>query len=229
MQNLLLLHGALGASDQFIPLQQSLQHTFQVHTLDFIGHGKVPDGNAPFTMQLFASNVLEYLDHNKLERANFFGYSMGGYVAMYLAKHHPDRVQKIITLGTKFRWNQGIAQQEVKMLDPEQILAKVPAFAEALKQRHKANDWSVVMKKTATMLMALGKDNVLKLDHYRSINTPCLLMLGDRDKMVSLEETVNVYKTLPNAQLAILPGTPHVIEKVDYKMLGWFIQRFIQE
>ena len=88
MQTLLILHGALGASDQFIQLQQSLQESYQVHILDFTGHGQAPDTDAPFSMKLFATNVLDYLDRNKLEKTNLFGYSMGGYVAMYLAKHH---------------------------------------------------------------------------------------------------------------------------------------------
>jgi pimeloyl-ACP methyl ester carboxylesterase len=227
MQSLLILHGALGASEQFLPLQQSLQGTYQVHTLDFSGHGKTPNTDAAFSISWFAQDVLNYLDRSKLDKVHLFGYSMGGYVAMYLAKHHPGRVSKVITLGTKFRWDETIAKQETRMLDPQQTLAKVPVFAETLKRRHAANDWVVVMNKTATMLEGLGKDNVLKIEDYQTVNTPCLLLLGDRDKMVSLDETVNVYKALPNAQMAVLPGTPHVIEKVDNEMLKWFIERFV--
>jgi hypothetical protein len=52
-------------------------------------------------------------------------------------------------------------------------------------------------------------------------------MLGDRDKMVSLEETVTVSKQLPNASLAVLPQTSHPVEKADPVVLSFFIRRFI--
>ena len=52
-------------------------------------------------------------------------------------------------------------------------------------------------------------------------------MLGDRDKMVTLDETVEVYKNLPQAQLAILPNTPHPIEKVNTDRLASEIKSFL--
>ena len=54
---------------------------------------------------------------------------MGGYVALQLANKHPKYVQKIITLGTKFAWDKETAAKEVKMLNPEKIEEKIPAFA----------------------------------------------------------------------------------------------------
>jgi len=51
-------------------------------------------------------------------------------------------------------------------------------------------------------------------------------MLGDRDKMVSQEETARIQKSIPNAQLAILPGTPHPIEQVDISLLTGHLRHF---
>jgi hypothetical protein len=51
-------------------------------------------------------------------------------------------------------------------------------------------------------------------------------MLGDRDKMVSLEETMAVYQGLPNAQFAILPQTAHPIEATDMELLSFMLIRF---
>jgi hypothetical protein len=52
-------------------------------------------------------------------------------------------------------------------------------------------------------------------------------MLGDRDKMVTLEETVTVYKNLLNAQLCILPNTPHPLEQVNVDLLAYVIYTFL--
>jgi pimeloyl-ACP methyl ester carboxylesterase len=80
---------------------------------------------------------------------------------------------------------------------------------------------------TCQMLKELGDHNALQLADYTSIHTPTLVMLGDRDKMVSLEETVAVYKQLPQAQLAVLPGTPHPLEQVQPGLLRDMITRFL--
>ena len=52
-------------------------------------------------------------------------------------------------------------------------------------------------------------------------------MLGDRDKMVSLEETTAVYKAIPHAALAVLPNTPHALEQTDPSLIAFFIHRFL--
>ncbi len=108
--HLLLLHGALGASDQFAPLLPLLARHFTVHTLDFEGHGPAPLRNRPFRIQHFAENVIDYLDAHRLNAIDLFGYSLGGYVALYLARTQPDRVSGVFTLGTKLQWSSDLKE-----------------------------------------------------------------------------------------------------------------------
>jgi pimeloyl-ACP methyl ester carboxylesterase len=227
MQPLILLHGAIGAAAQLAPLADALSAHYSVHTLHFTGHGGRPYGTEQFSMKLFANDILGFMEEQRLEKASIFGYSMGGFAGMCLAKDHPDKVDKIITLATKYHWDPAIAAKEIQMLNPDKIEQKVPAFAATLRDLHAPNDWKDVLKKTADMMTALGNDNTLKLADHSSISTPALLLLGDRDKMVSLDETVAVYKALPNAQMGILPNTPHPLEQVDTQLLAFFIRRFI--
>ena len=227
MQPLLLLHGAIGASDQLQPLAARLGGMFKVYTLDFTGHGKTQMPGDSFSIELFAEDVLQFMQEQQLDKISVFGYSMGGYVGMYLAKTYPGKIDKLITLATKFQWDTEIAAREIKMLDPEKIERKLPAFAETLKQRHAPNDWKQVLGKTAELMIALGNSNTLIAEDYAVIDIPVLLLLGDRDKMVSLEETATVYRSLPNAQLGILPGTPHPIEQVDPEGPAFHMARFL--
>lgn len=226
MQHILLLHGAIGSTDQLLLLDKKLADSFKVHCLNFSGHGGSSFANEEFSIRLFAFDVIAYLDEKEIESINIFGYSMGGYVAMYLAKHHPKRIKKIITLATKFAWDETIAAQEIKLLNAEKIEEKLPDFAAALQKRHAPNNWKIVLEKTAAMLTAMGKDNPLKAADYQAIPHLVLLLLGDRDKMVTLYETVEVYKNLPQAQLAVLPNTAHPIEMVNAHRLTNEIKTF---
>lgn len=227
MQPLLLLHGAIGASDQLEPLAQALKGQYKVYTIDFSGHGKEEFPKVEFSMALFAEDVLRFMNVQGIEKASIFGYSMGGYVGMYLAKYYPEKIDKVVTLATKFHWDTETAEKETRMLNAAKIEEKLPSFASALAKRHEGKDWKDVLVRTASMLHALGADNTLKAEHYKEIEKECMVLLGDRDKMVSLEETLAVYQQLPNAKMGMLPGTPHPIEQVDAQVLGFFISKFI--
>ena len=225
--NLLLLHGAIGSSEQLLPLRDALGPEHSLYTLDFSGHaGKRLNGSA-FSIELFARETLAFLDQNNIDKINIFGYSMGGYVALYLAKRHPERVNKIVTLATKFHWDEATSAKEVQMLNPEKISQKLPAFAETLRLRHAPNDWQRVLRLTGEMMLTMGADNPLKTEDLATVATPTLVMLGDRDKMVTLDETVSAYRALPNAQLCVLPNTPHPIEQVDARQVVQIIERFL--
>jgi pimeloyl-ACP methyl ester carboxylesterase len=227
MKHLLLLHGAIGAKDQLQSLAELLKTHYHIHTLNFDGHGGAAMPGEAFSIPLFAKNVNDYCAVAGITNTDIFGYSMGGYVGMYLAKQFPSLVGKLITLATKFHWDEMIAAKETKMLDATVIAQKVPAFAAQLQQRHAPNDWIQVLDKTKEMLLNLGKQNTLQLDEYTTIQTPSLIMLGDKDKMVTAEETLAVYRVLPSAQLCILPNTPHPLEQVDTGLLAYHITRFL--
>ena len=117
MQPLLLLHGAIGSKDQFPSLVQLLSSDYDVHTLNFSGHGGSAFASEPFSIPLFANDVLNYMQEHGIAKASIFGYSMGGYVGMYLAKHRPEKINKLITLATKYHWDEVIAAKEVQMLN----------------------------------------------------------------------------------------------------------------
>ena len=113
------------------------------------------------------------------------------------------------------------------MLQPDLIEQKVPAFARKLSESHGDERWKNILNKTATMLKRMGETNPIAKEDYALIQSPSLIMLGDRDKMVTLNETVTVYQSLPNAQLAVLPGIPHLLDQADSSLLAYHIRRFI--
>lgn len=228
MEHVILLHGALGSQSQLLPLKEKLEARYSVHTFNLSGHAGKQIPSVPLSIALFASDVLEFMEQNNITSANIFGYSMGGYVAMYLAKYYPEKIKQVITLAAKFYWDEVVASKEIKMLDADTIEKKVPAFAMQLKERHAPNDWRLVLQKTIDMMISLGKNNTLKIEDYPGIQQQCMIMLGDRDKMVSFEETIAVYKQLPNAQLCVLPQTAHPIEQVNVDMLSYMIVDFLK-
>jgi esterase/lipase len=222
MYSIILLHSAIGAKDQLEPLAKELKQVgFDVHTFNFSGHGNAPFQNE-FSIKQFASELETAIQKENLIKPIIFGYSMGGYVALYLAKHKPGLLGNIITLGTKFEWTPEIAQREIKMLEVKTIIDKVPKFAETLKTRH-GNNWELLLQKTATMMVDLGNTNALSLEDISYIENHITIGLADKDTMVSLAETTAIYKQLKNSAMFMLPNTKHPIETVDVGLLAKII------
>lgn len=219
MNSVLILHGALGSSSQLEPVKTALlSKGVDTHSLNFSGHGSKPF-QSEFGIEQFAADVLRWLDDHNLSTVNIFGYSMGGYVAMWLAKTHPHRIGKIVTLGTKFDWSVESAAQEIKKLNPEKILEKVPAFARILEKRHAPNDWKLLMQKTSDMMMALGRSPLLTEEIVQTILHPILICLGDEDDMADKDYSEEVAGFLPKGKFLSLENTPHPIEKISLERL----------
>lgn len=226
-QKILLLHGALGSAESLNPLKEVLEKDFEVFTYTFKGHGGSEIPSEDFTISNFANEVLDFIDENSLDKVVIFGYSMGGYVGLYLAKYFPDKVEKLYTLATKLDWTIEGSIKEASMLNPTKIKEKVPKYALALEQLHE-NNWEILMDKTALMMLNLGKNPAIKESDYDEIKVPVLISVGDKDVMVSIEESVFAFRKIPNSLFYVMPNTIHPIEKVDVRQVANQIKNFIK-
>ncbi len=215
MSAALLLHGALGAKEQMKPLQQLLEESGRtVYAMNLSGHGGEPFSDG-FGIETFAKDAYLFLENHQLASVTIFGYSMGGYVAFWLALQHPDKVDSIVTLGTKFDWSPESAEREIRKMNPEKILEKVPAFARILEHRHAPNGWKELMNKTADMMKNLGDRPLLTPENLKQIKHRVEVLLGDEDDMADRAYSQQVANWLPNGHFTLLPQTPHPIEKVN--------------
>ena len=224
---LLILHGALGSKDQFKSLASLLNNEFEVHLLNFSGHG----GNKiekSFSIELFTNDVLQYLSNNNLQKVNLFGYSMGGYVALNLANKSPEKVNKIFTLGTKFNWTPESAAAEIKLLNPEKIEVKIPAFAQTLQQRHKPEDWKKNLTYTSDLMTNLGNDESLKPSDLNNLIQEVIIGIGALDTMVSIEESKSFAEAIPKGKLKIFDDFKHPIEQIDVNKIANELKTFFK-
>ena len=224
--NLILLHGAIGASSQLQKLAAELAKHFTIYSFDFEGHGKNPNNNRNFRIEYFAENLEQFIIQNKLQAANIFGYSMGGYVALYLASQKPLLINRIFTLATKFNWNAESALKEAAMLNAEKIEIKIPHFAEELKNRH-TDDWKKILQKTAEMMIHLGTVPSLNNNELSKINCAVKLTGGEKDTMVSIAETTAITHLIENTEFELFANFQHPIEKVDVSLLAKSIHQFL--
>lgn len=226
MESLILLHGALGSERQFNRLTEFLRDHLDVHSFNFEGHGG-KNLKGRFEMQTFEQNVLDYMEENSLHRSSFFGFSMGGYVALRFALNNSNRVEKIVTYGTKFDWTPDFASAEVRKLNPDKIAEKVPQFARHLEGVHAPLDWKKVVSDTAEMMLGLGDNKELRKEDFQQMENPTLILLGALDTMSTQEESIDVANHLMNGVFESIPNFEHPIERVNHELLAEKIMKFV--
>lgn len=223
---LLLLHGALGSAEQLKPLAEYLSDSFFVEILEFSGHGATPR-QAEFSMNQFATELKDYLSSTDSEDLNIFGYSMGGYVAMKILARNPNAFKNLFTLGTKLDWTPETAANEVRHLNPEKILEKVPAFAKALANRHGEDRWQELLKDTADMMLELGNGAALTTEQFQNLPNHVIIGRGSLDNIVSREESESTAE-LFGGQYRELKEVQHPIEKVPMDLIKRELENWLQ-
>lgn len=229
MDDLILLHGALGHPGYFDWYVGQLSRFFNVHTPAFAGHAQTAFPSSPLTIGIYTEQLRAYCNANQLHKVHLFGYSMGGYVALAYAAQYPDQVRSVLTLATKLEWSPDVAAREMSLLQPDIVEQKVPGFAAALAQAHGPAQWKGLMTAVSGMLEHLGAHPELTDEALQAIQARVQLMVGDRDSMVTVAETHRAAGKIKQAGLAVLPDTVHPFEKVDRDLLLLLMMRFFNK
>ena len=176
----------------------------QVIAVELQGHGHTADTGRPMTIEALAGDVVAPLDHLGIAEADLLGFSLGGLVAYAVALGAPARVGKLIVASADAHRPPG-RESAPPGDDRIPTLADFQAMRDAYDAAAPAAHFDELAAKTSTMVHEFPGWT----DELRSLQVPTLLIFGDRD-FTPLPDVVEMLELLPNAQLAVLPGTRHV-------------------
>ena len=203
---LVLLHGGVHTIDlTFGPLLEPLAAGRQVIAVEFQGHGHTADTGRPMTIEALAGDVVALLDQLGIAEADLFGFSLGGLVACAVAVGAPDRVGRLIVASADPHRPPG---RESAPIDDDRLPTRDDYLAMRDAYRAVAPDPGH-FDEGAARTSAMVHEFPGWTDELRSLRAPTLLIFGDRD-FSPLADVVEMFELLPNAQLAVLPGTTHV-------------------
>ena len=96
------IHG-VGLDHQMWDQQVDYLSEFSILTYDLLGHGKTPFHKDKLNLKDFSSQLLELLDHLKIEKINLVGFSLGSLIALDFSSHFQNKVEKLILIGTTYK------------------------------------------------------------------------------------------------------------------------------
>jgi pimeloyl-ACP methyl ester carboxylesterase len=215
---LLLLHGGLFDIDQqFGPLLPFLAGGRRVIAADFQGHGRTDDLDRPLRSEHLASDVVGLLRYLGVDRADVFGFSIGGAVALHLAIHHPELIRKLIVSSVSFspEGDRPENAEAVGEMTVDMIAGTPMEAAYRAKSPHPERLQGLLDKLGAYDEGFPGWSE----GQIRGITAPTLITVGDCDA-VTLSHAVRFLQLrggdvngdfvgVPASQLAVFPGTTH--------------------
>ena len=201
---LVLLHGAFsGASSFFAQTPALVEAGFHVHVPERRGHVHTPDVDEPLSYSAMADDTIAYLAQELPEGAHLVGWSDGAVVALLVAQRRPDLVHRMVLIGQYYNSSGRVPDTQLdELLTAPETIAFLRTEYDQVSPDGPAH-FEVVYAKTMHML---ATEPEIELAGLSTVTAPTLVLQGDRDE-VTLAHSVEVVAALPDARLAVLPGT----------------------
>ena len=219
-QPLVLLHGGLSSNEDWDSyILPSVEKTHHVYGYDRTGHGRTGIREGYFHFDFQCDEAIAYLEDVVKGPAHLVGWSDGGIIALLVAIKRPDLVKSMVLIGANYHWNSGgvVFDENVEITwdDEEKTLwsSRSPDPIEV---------------GIATVKKAFGiwaKEPNMTLEELSTIKCPTLVLSGD-DEPHSNHHVVELYETLYDGRLAIVPGSSHYVVKEKNELVTALIIDF---
>ncbi|MBK9529714.1 MAG: alpha/beta hydrolase [Acidobacteria bacterium] len=226
--------------------QNSLADSLRVVTFDPRGIGRSRSGSAEMSIETFVDDVRAVIDDLGIEKAHILGASFGGFVALEFALRFPERVGKLIlactTAGGAKHVSADFAILRSFTRDPDRPLGEQirrffrPAFTEEFNAEHadtveevcRLREENEVTEETysAQLHTAFSFDVDLRLDE---ITNETLVITGDQDNLVPMQNSENLAAKIPNAKLKVIKNGSHMIFVENASEFNRIVVEFVSE
>jgi pimeloyl-ACP methyl ester carboxylesterase len=217
---LVLMHGGLVDSRFLEPNLGPLAERFHVYTPDRRGHGHTPDVDGPITYQLMAEDTIAFLEQVVGGPAHLVGHSDGAVVAMLVAMQRPDLIDRLVMISGGFD-KSGEAVPDMDFDSEEVVQFLGPAYGEVSPDG--VEHFRVLAGKVGQM--ARNEPHVDPAELAR-ITARSLVMYADDDVM-TLAHAVALFDALPDAELAVVPGTSHFLTQEKPHLVNALLLDFL--
>jgi pimeloyl-ACP methyl ester carboxylesterase len=234
---LFLYHGLTGSGQRWRDegYAADLGQTYRLILMDARGHGRSdkPHDPAAYSRHERAGDVLAVLDDLGLDAAHFWGHSMGGSIALTLARDHPHRVRSLVITGYSPFAAEGEEAAEMAAWAAD-LQAGMPGFIAGYEQRHGPlpedarqrwleNDGAALAACVATMI---AEADGRHLPELAQIETPVLFLVGTEEPFA--DRARRAAALLPRGEFVALAGLDHLETFSRNDLVSPLVQAFLE-
>jgi pimeloyl-ACP methyl ester carboxylesterase len=245
---LLFLHGYTNSSLGYLPLGRLLATRYHVFLLDQRGHGETDKPECCYTRLDYAHDAKLFLDKMGVSRAHVAGHSLGGMVAQTFAAFWPERLDKLMVIGSTIGRRSlpspesppypptfGPLDAEIRALkdpiDPDSAFMKawweVPGLDPQI-QYHMRRESARIPAHLWRAMLDQGEVSRDLRTTAKKITAPTLLLFGGKDALFKLADNKELMLWLPHAEVVTLEPLGHSLPEEDPKAVAEVLFRFLQ-
>jgi pimeloyl-ACP methyl ester carboxylesterase len=211
---LVLLHAGTLSADMWQPYLAAFAERYRVIVPDMRGHGRSERSTGSMTYRLLADDMAAFMQALTLRKPSIAGFSDGGQVALEIGMRYPDLPQCLVVGGAWFKFSaqyrawvrDAIGDETSVEVDTARLARNHPDWLAWLEKIYGPNAWKPLL---AHLKPAWTNPLNYTQDDFAKVVAPALVLVGDRDELIPTEEAAEMYRLLPAAELAIVPGADH--------------------
>lgn len=243
----LLFIGGLGyAAWMWFKQVGPLSRRFTVIIFDNRGTGGSDKPDHPYTIEMMACDAAGLLDYLRVKEAGVVGISMGGMIAQELALQFPQKVRRLLLGCTTFGGPNSVIMpadaftaltnaeglSQLEMLRQAMATAFRPGYMEANpREIEQILDWR--LEKPTPRYAWLHQFNAVagfnSEERLRELTIPVLIVSGDADRVLPVENSCLLHRRIKSSRLHILPGAGHVFFIEEPKAFNRLLLDFMSE
>lgn len=210
---LLLLHGFTGSGAGLVQEFKQLSSNHKLIIPDLRGHGRSTNPSKQFTFRQAALDIFALLEHLNINQCSAIGFSGGGCALLHMANQHPNKIKSMTLVSAAPYFplqTRDIMKQFANQGKTEEQWA-------ALRSIHFHGDEQIQMllKQVSAFANDDMKDMNFTSEMLSKIKTKTLIVQGDKDPIYPIELSIEMYKSIPDAYLWIIPNGGHVPISAD--------------
>jgi pimeloyl-ACP methyl ester carboxylesterase len=252
---ILLVHGITSSSDTWDKVFEPLAENFTVIAPDLIGHGESAKPRGDYSMGAYASGLRDLLVALEIDSATFVGHSLGGGVAMQLAYQHPELCERLVLVNSGGLGPEVSLMLRAATLPGSELVIPLLTRAGLLNLgRNAAGLLGKVGLKPGTDLEEIGRGFATLADVdamkafvltlrasvdlegqrvdardrlYLASEGPCLIVWGERDRIIPPEHGRQAHKLIGGSRLEIFPESGHFPHRAEPLRFAGLLRDFI--
>jgi len=207
---LVIAHGAATTAAYTFGRQLAgMSAAFQVITPDARGHGTTRwDVGRGFRAEWLVDDLEGFADAMGLGTFHLVGYSMGGMTALGFAARHPARVRTLVVAGIATA-REPRASVVRRLMDPARIERDEPDWASDLARLDRTQGPGAWRDLVSAIAADVATQPLLTPVEVHGITAPTLVMCGDRDPLVPVDQAADLARTVRDGRLFVVPHAGH--------------------
>ncbi len=223
---------------------EALKAKFRVITYDIRGFGHSTSNSAPFSIDLFADDLIAFMDGLSIQKATICGLSMGGYIALNAINRYPDRIEKLILCDTQCIADSPEGKDKryktIDLLNNGGLLQWADAFTKNLFTGESLQNNQIVVSSIKEVMLSTSIQTLVSTlkalaernetcSILTSIRVPVLILCGDSDVITPPDKSQQINQSIISSEMKIISRAGHLSNIEQAEIFNTYLMEFLSK